>query len=49
MSWSPVKSAGWGAASLMGAALLASIPMVAVFFLFQKHLTSGLTLGGVKG
>jgi multiple sugar transport system permease protein len=34
---------------VMSAALLASIPMVIVFFLFQKHLTKGLTMGGVKG
>ncbi|MCX7717921.1 MAG: carbohydrate ABC transporter permease [Candidatus Sumerlaeaceae bacterium] len=34
---------------VMSAALLASIPMVAVFFLFQKHLTKGLTVGAVKG
>lgn len=34
---------------VMSAALLASIPMVIVFFMFQKHLTKGLTLGGVKG
>ena len=34
---------------VMGAALLASLPMIMVFFAFQKHLTAGLTLGGVKG
>lgn len=34
---------------VMSAALLASVPMVLVFFLFQKHLTKGLTVGGVKG
>jgi len=34
---------------VMSAALLASIPMVVVFFLFQKHLTKGLTVGAVKG
>lgn len=34
---------------VMSAALLASIPMIVVFFLFQKHLTKGLTMGGVKG
>ena len=34
---------------VMGAALLASIPMIIMFFLFQKHLTKGLTVGAVKG
>ncbi len=34
---------------VMAAALLASIPMVIVFFVFQRHLTRGLTIGGVKG
>lgn len=34
---------------VMAAALLASIPMVLVFFVFQKQLTKGLTIGGVKG
>jgi multiple sugar transport system permease protein len=34
---------------VMGAALLASIPMIVMFFMFQKHLTKGLTIGAVKG
>lgn len=34
---------------VMCAALLASIPMVLIFFTFQKYLTKGLTIGGVKG
>lgn len=34
---------------VMAAALLASIPMIMTFFIFQKHLTQGLTIGGVKG
>lgn len=34
---------------VMAAALLASIPMVLIFFAFQKYLTKGLTIGGVKG
>ncbi len=34
---------------VMGAALLASIPMIIMFFLFQKHLTKGLTVGAIKG
>jgi multiple sugar transport system permease protein len=34
---------------VMSAALLASVPIVLVFFAFQKHLTKGLTVGAVKG
>ena len=34
---------------VMSAALLASLPIVLVFFTFQKHLTKGLTVGAVKG
>lgn len=34
---------------VMAAALLASIPMIMTFFAFQKYLTRGLTIGGVKG
>lgn len=34
---------------VMAAALLASIPMILMFFAFQKYLTKGLTIGGVKG
>lgn len=34
---------------VMSAAVLASIPMVVVFFVFQKHLTKGLTIGALKG
>lgn len=34
---------------VMGAALLAGIPMIIMFFMFQKHLTKGLTVGAVKG
>lgn len=34
---------------VMGAALLASLPMIMMFFAFQKYLTKGLTIGGVKG
>lgn len=34
---------------VMSAALLASIPMILMFFAFQKYLTKGLTIGGVKG
>ena len=34
---------------VMSAALLASIPMVLIFFAFQKYITKGLTVGAVKG
>lgn len=34
---------------VMSAALLASIPMILIFFAFQKYLTRGLTVGAVKG
>src|SRR5690606_700121 len=34
---------------VMAAALLASVPMIMTFFAFQKYLTKGLTIGGVKG
>ena len=34
---------------VLAAALLASLPMVLIFFAFQKYLTKGLTVGGVKG
>jgi multiple sugar transport system permease protein len=37
----------WG--SLMGAALLASLPIVLLFSLFLDHYVSGLTAGAVKG
>jgi multiple sugar transport system permease protein len=34
---------------VLSAAILASVPMVLIFFAFQKYLTKGLTIGGVKG
>jgi len=34
---------------VMSAAVLASIPMVLIFFAFQRYLTKGLTIGAVKG
>ncbi|MCX7018666.1 MAG: carbohydrate ABC transporter permease [Candidatus Sumerlaeota bacterium] len=34
---------------VMCAALLASLPMILIFFAFQKYLTKGLTVGAVKG
>jgi len=33
---------------LMSGAAIASIPMIIVFMLFQRHFVKGLTLGGVK-
>ena len=31
------------------AAILVSLPVLMIFFLSQKYMTSGLTSGGVKG
>jgi arabinogalactan oligomer/maltooligosaccharide transport system permease protein len=41
------KSAQWGA--FAAGALLVSIPVMALFYVLQTHLVSGLTAGGVKG
>ena len=34
---------------LMAGAFLASIPMIAIFLIFQKSFTQGITMGAVKG
>lgn len=34
---------------LLSGATLASLPMIVVFLMFQKHFTKGITLGAVKG
>jgi multiple sugar transport system permease protein len=34
---------------LFAAALLATLPVIVLFMLIEKHLVSGLTSGGVKG
>ncbi|AEE16869.1 carbohydrate ABC transporter permease [Treponema brennaborense] len=34
---------------LMAGATLASVPMIAIFLLFQKSFTQGITMGAVKG
>ena len=34
---------------LFASSLLATIPVVILFMTIEKHLTSGLTAGGVKG
>jgi multiple sugar transport system permease protein len=34
---------------LMAAALVYSLPPLAVYYLFRRHMEAGLTLGGVKG
>jgi arabinogalactan oligomer/maltooligosaccharide transport system permease protein len=31
------------------ASLMISLPILIIFFKFQKHMVSGLTVGGVKG
>jgi len=41
------KSADWGA--FAAGAILVSIPVMALFYMLQKALVSGLTAGGVKG
>ena len=37
----------WG--PMMGASVLATIPPVAIYLVFQRWVVKGLTLGGVKG
>lgn len=34
---------------VMGGLLITSIPMVIVFFIFQRHIMAGLTAGSIKG
>jgi multiple sugar transport system permease protein len=34
---------------VMAGATLAAIPMIIVFFIFQKYIVQGITVGGVKG
>lgn len=46
-SYVSLKSTDWGA--FAAGATLVSIPVVALFFLLEKHLVSGLTQGAVKG
>ncbi len=41
------KSADWGA--FAAGAFLVSVPVMALFYMLQKALVSGLTAGGVKG
>ena len=41
------KSADWGA--FAAGAILVSMPVMALFYVLQKSLVSGLTAGGVKG
>jgi arabinogalactan oligomer / maltooligosaccharide transport system permease protein len=41
------KSADWGA--FAAGAILVSLPVMALFYVLQKALVSGLTAGGVKG
>jgi arabinogalactan oligomer/maltooligosaccharide transport system permease protein len=40
-------SSDWG--HFAAGAILVSIPVMALFFLLQKYLVSGLTAGAVKG
>ena len=34
---------------MMATAIIYSIPPVAAYYVFRRHMTSGLTIGGVKG
>jgi multiple sugar transport system permease protein len=34
---------------LMAASTLMTLPMVVIFFLFQRYFTQGITLTGIKG
>jgi len=34
---------------MMATAIIYSIPPVAAYYAFRRHMTSGLTIGGVKG
>ncbi|MGW0194582.1 carbohydrate ABC transporter permease [Nonomuraea sp. NPDC003201] len=34
---------------IMGGLVIASIPMIIVFFVFQRHIMAGLTAGSIKG
>ncbi|MFC4011685.1 carbohydrate ABC transporter permease [Nonomuraea purpurea] len=34
---------------VMGGLVIASIPMIIVFFIFQRHIMAGLTAGSIKG
>jgi len=33
---------------LIGAMVIASIPMVVIFLVFQRHIIAGISAGGVK-
>ena len=37
----------WG--PIMAGTVLAALPVVAIFFAFQRHFMRGLTIGAVKG
>ncbi len=41
------QSTAWG--PFAASAILASVPVMALFYLAQRHLVAGLTAGGVKG
>ena len=34
---------------IMAGAALAAVPIVAIFIMFQKYFTQGITMGAVKG
>jgi multiple sugar transport system permease protein len=35
--------------AIMGGLVVASIPTIIVFFIFQRHIMAGLTAGSIKG
>lgn len=34
---------------IMAGAALAAVPIIAIFLMFQKYFTQGITMGAVKG
>jgi multiple sugar transport system permease protein len=42
-------STGVGQSEVIAAAVIAAIPAIVFFLIFQKNIMSGLTAGGLKG
>lgn len=47
--WSFRQESGVEWNMLMAASTMMVLPMIAIFFLFQRHFTQGITLTGIKG
>ncbi len=46
----PVADRGHGPQNaIMGGLVVASVPTIIVFFIFQRHIMAGLTAGSIKG